>query len=133
MAVVTGSNGELRYNGTRIAKCRNFSLNINRDALETTTLGVYDRTYVEGLRGSTGSSTILYDADDAPTRALLNSIFSNSTADTHDTIELYLNTATDTVLECTAFITQVGTPVSVGEVTACSVNFQITGPISGEY
>ena len=52
MAILTGANGELRYNGIRVAKCRNFSIDISRDALETTNLGVFDKTYVEGLRGA---------------------------------------------------------------------------------
>jgi hypothetical protein len=44
-----------------------------------------------------------------------------------------LNTSTNKTFSCSALLTQVGTPVSVGEVTACSVNFQITGAIVGTF
>lgn len=131
MAVVTGASGELRYKGVRIGKCRSFSLDISRDALETTTLGSWDRTFVEGLRGATGSTTVLYDKDDTSTIELLNSILSNGAGG--QSVGLVLNTALNTELEVAALVTQVSTPVSVGEVVACSVNFQVTGPISGTF
>jgi hypothetical protein len=130
MAVLTGRNGELRVQGVRIAKCRNFSVDISRDALETTTLGVDDRTYAEGMRGATGSAVILYDEDDAATRQLLNSILATNSS---TSIELILNTSTNRALACTASVTQVSTPVSVGEVTACNVSFQVSGPIGGGF
>lgn len=131
MAAITGTNGELRYAGVRVAKCRNFSIDINRDALETTSLGETDRTYIKGIRGATGSATILYDEENETTVNMLNSIFDDSASE--DAISMYLNTTTNKRLACAAFLTQVGTPVSVGEVTACSVNFQITGPIDGTF
>lgn len=131
MAVATGTNGELRYNGVRIGKCRNFSIDISREALETTTLGTYDRSYVEGLRGATGSTTVLYDKDDTSTVQLLNSILRNG--DGAQSFGLVLNTSLNTVLEVSAVLTQVTTPVAVGDVVACSVNFQVTGPIAGAF
>lgn len=131
MAVVTGSNGEFRYRGTRVAKCRNFSLDIARDALETTTVGSYDRSYIEGIRGATGSATVLYDPDDFATVDLINSILQNG--DNIQGISLVLNTTTGNTLEFQALVTQVSVPVSVGEVTACSVSFQVSGPIEGSF
>lgn len=131
MAVLTGANGELRYNGIRVAKCRNFSIDISRDALETTNLGVYDKTYIEGLRGATGSATIIYDKDDAGAMNLLSSIFANSNS--NSSVAMILNTSTNNALEFRALVTQVSTPVSVGEVTACSVNFQVTGSFEGVF
>lgn len=131
MAVITGTTGELRYQGVRIGKCRNFSIEIARDALETTALGQWDRTYTEGLRGATGSMTVLYDQDDASTRSLLNSIFRNQ--DGPQSIALILDTVNNIRLDLYAIITSVSTPVSVGEVVAASVNFQVSGPIEGRY
>jgi hypothetical protein len=130
MSVVTGRTGELRYQGTRVAKCRQFSLDIDREALETTTLGDDDRTYVEGLRGTTGTATILYDESNTATRNLLNSVLDNTGA---KSIQLFLNTTTSRSFTVNALLTQVGTPVSVGEVTACSVSFQISGKPTGTF
>ena len=61
MAVLTGFEGALYYEGAQIAHVRNWSVTVTRDVLETTGLGDGDRTYVQGLRGATGTATILYD------------------------------------------------------------------------
>lgn len=130
MAVVTGVNGEFRYEGQRVAKCRSFSIDISRDALETTGVGDRDRTYEAGIRGATGSATIIYEADDLATTQLLNSIFSPSAK---KKVSMYLNTLTNKSLDCDIIVTQVGIPVSVGEVTACNISFQVSGPIEGSF
>lgn len=131
MAVLTGSNGELRYNGLRIAKCREYSLEIARESLETTTLGSYDRSYVPGIRGTSGTATVIYDRDDAGTVAILNSIFTNSTD--IGSLTFVFNTSDNTSLEIEAFVTQVSAPVSVGAVTTCSVSFQASGSFNGTF
>jgi hypothetical protein len=131
MAVLTGANGELRYNGIRIARCKDFSIDVSRDALETTSIGSYDRTYGEGMRGATGSATVIYDKDDAGTVGMVNDIFLNNAG--NKAVSMILNTATNNALQFRALLTQVSTPLSVGEVVACSVSFQITGPFEGTF
>lgn len=132
MSAITGANGEFRYLGRRVAKCRNFSIDISRDALETTGVGDRDRTYVEGIRNTSGSATLIYDETDGATTGLLNSILTGSGSATRE-ITLVLNTATNRSFTCEAILTQVGTPVSVGEVTACSVSFQVSGGLEGAF
>lgn len=131
MAVLTGSAGELRYLGSRIGKCREFSVEVSRDALETTALGQWDRTYVEGLRGATGSATVLYDRDDGATRNMLNSIFRNE--DGPQQVSFVLNTTFGAEFAVEAIITSVSTPVTVGDVIACSVSFQVSGPMAAPF
>jgi hypothetical protein len=131
MALVTGSNGELRFNGIRVGKCRDFSVELSRETLETTTLGSFDRTFVPGIRSATGSATIIYDSDDSGTTNLLNSLLANSDATSR--VQFVLDTAASKILEIDAFLTQVSTPVSVGAVTACSVSFQATGTVEGSF
>jgi hypothetical protein len=89
MTVLTGADGELLYGTTRVAKVRDWSLTVNKDAIEDTCLGDYDRTYVEGLRGTTGSATILYDPSKSTTNALLNTIF--ATEDKTETLVFKMN------------------------------------------
>lgn len=129
MALITGSNGAFRYRGVRVAKCTQFNIDTSRDALDSTTLGTYDREYVEGMRGSTGSATVLYDEEDPGTVDLCGSIFRNGQGGQE--FEAVLNTVTERVLSFRALTTQVATPVRVGELTACSISFQISGPIDG--
>ena len=80
MAVLTGKNGALQWNGAAVGKVRSWSLSVNKDPLETTNLGVNDRTYVPGLRGSTGTAELMYDPDEGQAVSLLNSIFSKMLA-----------------------------------------------------
>lgn len=131
MSLITGSNGEFRYRGVRIAKCRDFSIEVSRDALDTSVLGSFDREYVEGMRGATGSATVLYDEEDPGTVDLVNSIFVESNGG--DEFTAVLNTNTNKALSFRAITTQVSTPVRIGEVTACSLSFQISGSIEGGF
>jgi hypothetical protein len=131
MAVLTGANGAFTFNGQTVGRCRSWSLDISRDALEDSCLGSYNRTYIEGLRGATGSAVILYDPTNVVVASLLNRILQNGA--TSDDIGFVLNTATSQKLECAALITNQSTPMSTGEAVAISVSLQVTGPISGGY
>ena len=130
MAVLTGANGSLRYRGDTCAKVRDWSLSVNRDALEDTCIGAEDRTYVKGLRGASGSATVLYDPDDAASRALLNSVFDNQGS---DDVEFIFNNAANDRFQCTAFLTSASPSVSVGAVQAVAVSFQVSGSIDGRF
>jgi len=130
MAVLTGAHGALRYQGQTVAKCRSWSLTINRDALEDTCIGQNDRTYVKGLRGASGSATVLYDPDDATGRDLLNSIFNNGAS---DDVQFVFNEPGGGRFSCTALLTTVNPTVSVGDVQAVSLSFQVSGAIDGRY
>lgn len=131
MSILTGSNGALRYRGVRIAKCREFSIQVDRDALDCSVLGSFDREYTEGMRGATGSATVFYDEDDPGTTDMVNSIFQDGGGG--DELGMVLNTNTGRGLAFRAITTQVGTPVRVGDVTACSLSFQVTGPIGDRF
>ena len=130
MAVLTGAHGELRYEGRKVGKCRDWSLAINRDALEDSCIGATDRSYVKGLRGATGSATVLYDPADSNTSALLNSIFDNAAS---DDIDFVFNEPSGSRFRCKAFLTSVSHPVNTGSVQAVACSFQVTGPIDGRY
>jgi hypothetical protein len=131
MAVLTGANGALTYKGDSVARCRGWSVDIARDALETTCLGVFDREFIAGLRGSSGQTTILYDPTDTIAVGLLNSIFDNDPSPS--SVGLILNTRTQQTLSCQVLLTSVGTPMETGQAVACTVAFQVTGAIQGGF
>ena len=56
--VLTGADGQLKYQGAVVGKVRDWSITVTKDALEDTSIGSYDRTYIGGLRGTTGSATV---------------------------------------------------------------------------
>ena len=132
MAVRTGSNGQLRWRGAVIARVRSWSLTINKDALETTELGVYDRTYVSGLRGATGNADIMYDPEQASATALFNDLFDNA-AEPLSNVEFVLDSGAGNEISASAVLTSVSASVQVGSVSACNVNFQISGPLTGGF
>ena len=128
MAVLTGADGKVMVGNEQIMKCRDYTINISKDALEDTSLGNYDRTYVEGLRGATGSMTILYDPDSKNSNIFLNSILENG--EKLDTVRFVFIGRDNKQIECEGFITSVSQSVSTGAVQAASCNFQISGKVA---
>lgn len=119
----TGANGSFTINGYT-GVVRNATVDISRDALETTNLGDYSRTYIPGLVGATGNATFIYEAE------IKSNLIANvlNTASTRETpIAVTLTVGTGQTIAGSVFITQVGTSVSVGDVTSTNVAFQFTG------
>ena len=67
MAILTGNNGVVKLDASVggavavIANVRNFSVELTRDTIETTTMGVDVRTYLTGLSSWSGSADIYFD------------------------------------------------------------------------
>ena len=119
----TGANGSFTINGYT-GVVRNATVDISRDALETTNLGDYSRTYTPGLIGATGSATFIYESEIKSN--LIASVLNTTTA--RDTpVAVTLTVGMGQTLAGSVFITQVGTSVSVGDVTSTNVAFQFTG------
>ena len=56
--ILTGADGQLKLGTRSIAKVRNWSLSIQRNAIDVTCLEEFDRSYVPGVRNTTGNATI---------------------------------------------------------------------------
>jgi predicted secreted protein len=67
MAILTGNNGVVKLDASVggsvavIANVRTFSIELTRDTIETTTMGVDVRTYLTGLSSWSGSADIYFD------------------------------------------------------------------------
>ena len=131
MGVLTGSDGQLKFNNSVVGKCREWSLSVTKDSLEDTSIGSHDRTYVEGVRGTSGSATVLYDPSNRTAAALLNSVFGNQ--QTSDTVDFVFNRQEGTSISCNAFVTSISPSVSVGAVQAVSISFQVSGKPIGNF
>ena len=129
MAVLTGADGKVMINGAQILKARDYTISVAKDALETSHLGSYDREYVEGLRGATGSMTILYDPTESTAVSLLQSIL--NTDGTSQTVDFVFTSQDNKKLVYSGFLTSVSQSVSTGAVQAASCNFQISGAVEG--
>jgi len=128
MTYAIANNAEIRWNGTVLGLARDISLSITKDALETTTLANRDRTYIGGLRGATGSCSLLFDDTDTLVASLLNRITGNTTA-TEDGSLTFNFAANGARFVLPVLITNVGMTASSGDLVAADVEFQVTGPL----
>lgn len=132
MAIKTAATAELRFNGTAIAKVRDVSLTISRDALDTTGIGQHDRTFKEGIRSTSGSGTLLYDDANTATRNIMNRVLSDADSDSSITLVLDTDSTLGTITG-NVVLTQVGVSVSVGELVTVPVSFSFSGKPSGNF
>lgn len=140
MTVLTGADGQLMYGSNILGKVSEFSISATRDALEDTCLGNFDRTYVEGLRGASGSATLYYDPSNQNANDFLNTIWlsqGEAGYNAPDEVTFKMNRQNYPLaggtFECTGFLTSVSPSVSVGAVQAVSIAFQISGKPSGKF
>jgi len=136
MAVKTGATAQLQIlsgaSYITVAKVRDITLNFNRDALETTGIGEKDRTYAYGIRGTSGSGTLLYDSTDSGTREVLNHILNDT--ETLSGVKIVLDTNANTgTIEGDALITATGTSVSVGDLISVPISFSMSGKPTGNF
>ena len=122
---VTSASGSFTIAGMdTTVVVRDATVDIARDALETTSLSQYTRSYITGLRGATGSATLLYD------NTLLDDVYTNINNDNPPSITatLTLNDAVSPkVISGDVLITSVGSTATVGDITRTNVAFQFTG------
>lgn len=100
MAILTGNNGVVKLDASvggavaTIAAVRNFSIELTRDTIETSTMGVDVRTYLSGMSSWSGSADIYFDPASSTgtiaTHAVLNPT-SGTVGQGTLTVELYLN------------------------------------------
>jgi hypothetical protein len=136
MSVVVAHNAELLYTlasggtATKLANVRDVRLEIRKDALETTVIGDTDRSYVAGIRATSGSGTLVYRSTDTLGRTLLNQILNGDQKDGKLTLNADNTAGRFSNLEIV--LTAVGMEVSAGDLVACSFDFQVSGkPNSG--
>jgi hypothetical protein len=138
MSVKTSATAQVQFKPTlaggyvNVGKIRDIQFQINRDALETTSLGDSDRKYRYGIRGTSGSGTLLYDPTDVAAVDMVSRILS----DTEDLsgVKMILDTAsTAGTLEGDALITSVTAGVSVGDLVSMPVSFSISGKPTGQF
>ena len=130
----SGMDGKLSYAegaGTpvQVAKVRDWQITLQTDALETSTLSEWERSYTTGMRSATGSATVLY-YDDAPVK-LIQQVMQDGGVLMSPTCVLRLQWDTK-FFEFNAVITNAAMSSTVGEVMSVAIQFQKTGPFIGK-
>nr|BAR36499.1 hypothetical protein [uncultured Mediterranean phage uvMED] len=122
---VTSTTGNFAITGLNsTVVVRDASIDISRDTLETTNLGESSRAYVAGLRGATGSATLLYE------NSLLDDVYAKINTDSQGGITATLTLTTGKTISGSVLITSVGSTVTVGDVTSTNVAFKFTGDLT---
>lgn len=134
MAILTGNNGRVLIDNaagtpTAVAAVRNFSVEITRDTIETTTMGVDVRTYLNGLSSWSGSADVYFDpvnyTGGASVIAALNPTV-GKVGDSTVTVELYLNDSAGKFAG-EAIITGFTVNSSMDGMVEASISFQGSG------
>ena len=122
---VTSVSGNFEITGLdSTVVVRDATIDIARDVLETTNLGESSRTYVTGLRGASGSATLLYE------NSLLDDVYAKINTDNQGSITATLTLTTGKTISGSVLITSVGSTVTVGDVTSTNVAFTFTGDLT---
>jgi predicted secreted protein len=135
MAILTGNNGVVKLDASvggsvaTIAAVRNFSVELTRDTVETTTMGVDVRTYLNGMSSWSGSADIYFDpaasTGTIATHAVLNPT-SGTVGQATLTVELFL---ADTAGKFSGEVIITGFTVnsSMDGMVEASISFQGSG------
>ena len=131
MATYEGSNGQVKVSsagGTTIAvaEVRSWSIDVSREAVESTAMGDANRTYKKGLQSYTGSMDIVYDdTSGAEVTAALDPANDDAVV-----IEFYADAAGTAAFSGTVITTGYSLSASYDGLIEASVSFQGTGALT---
>ena len=136
MGFYTGRSGSLVVNGKPVAKIRDWSLETTVELLSTNTVDSTSNTFTPGVKGATGSATLMYyrlEAGESATlnqfTTLLTKIMKGGAISTADRVLLELNVGGDSEddIKFNAYITSAQVSVSTGELSVVPIQFTMDG------
>ena len=136
MGFYTGRSGSLVFDSKPVAKIRDWSIETTVELLSTNTIDSAVNTFTPGIKGATGSATLMYyrldsgeNANYTQFTALLSKIMKGGAAEPADRVLLELNVggavADDIMLN--AYITSTQVSVSTGELSVVPIQFTMDG------
>lgn len=119
-------------------KCRDWSLEATVELLSTNTIDTYANTFVPGVKGATGSATLLYyrkQSNDPATHRDASWIMNKSgllrkgSIETNDRAFFVLNVGTDPKDDISfyGYVTSIGVTISTGELSTVPITFTVDG------
>ena len=136
MGFYTGRSGSLVYNGKKVAKIRDWSVETTLELLSTNAIDSTVNTFTPGVKGATGSATLMYyrlESGESATKtqftALLSKIMKKGTITNADRVLLDLNVGgtNDDDIKMYAYITSAQVSVSTGELSVVPIQFTMDG------
>ena len=136
MGFYTGRTGSLVFGGQPVAKIRDWSVETTLELLPTNSIDSTFNTFTPGVKGATGSATLMYyrlEAGEGATKieftALLNKIMRLGGIGENQRVFLELNVgggAADDI-KFDAYITSAQVSVSTGELSVVPIQFTMDG------
>ena len=136
MAFFTGRTGSLVFDGKPVAKIRDWSLETTVELLSTNSIDSTVNTFTPGIKGATGSATLMYyrlEAGESVTytqfTALLGKVMKTGAASESDRVLLELNvggSAADDI-RFYAYITSAQVSETTGELSVVPIQFTMDG------
>jgi hypothetical protein len=136
MAFYTGSTGSLVFDGKPIAKIRDWSLDTTVELLSTNTIDSAVNTFTPGVKGATGSATLMYYKLESGESATLNQfttllakIMKKGAIGEADRVLLELNVGGGSAddIKFNAYITSAQVSVGTGELSVVPIQFTMDG------
>ena len=136
MGFYTGRSGSLIIDSKPVAKIRDWSLESTLELLSTNTISSHVNTFTPGVKGATGSATLMYyrlEAGESATQseftALLDKVLNGRVITEADRVFLQLNVGGGSAddIEFYAYITSAQISVSTGELSVVPIQFTVDG------
>jgi hypothetical protein len=136
MPFFTGRTGSLIFNSKPVAKIRDWSLETTVELLSTNAIDSTVNTYTPGVKGATGSATLIYyrlATGESTTytefQALVAKIMKTGAITDSDVVSLELNVGGDAKddIRINAFLTSATVASSTGELSVVPIQFTMTG------
>jgi hypothetical protein len=136
MGFFTGRSGSLVFDNKPVAKIRDWSLETTVELLSTNAIDSATNTFTPGIKGATGSATLIYyrlesgeSASYTQFTALLSKIMKTGASSESDRVFLELNVGGDASddIKFYAYITSAQVSVSTGELSTVPIQFTMDG------
>ena len=135
MAFFTGRSGSIKIGAKTVAKIRDWSIETTVELLSTNTIDSGVNTFVPGVKGATGSATLVYyrlEGNEGNTQeqftTLLGKVMTtDDKAPTTIKMELNVGGGSKDDIVFDAYITSASVSVSTGELTVVPINFTVDG------
>lgn len=136
MAFYTGRTGSLVVDGKPVAKIRDWSLETTVELLSTNSIDSTVNTFTPGVKGATGSATLIYyrlesgeSAQYTQFTALLGKAMKRGSITENDKVRLELNVggAASDDIRFDAYITTAQVGASTGELSIVPIQFTMDG------
>jgi len=135
MAFFRGQQGSVKFDdagssAATIASTRSWSLTVEKESLDTTSLGATYRANVGGLISGSGTCEVLYTASSSDETNAFIEMVNTANDEGAALFELYMDTTGTKKISFDGVITSAEYSATVGEIEVITLNFVTNGAIT---